>query len=159
QNAGVYAIRVSHIESKTGEVDGKKYQEIRHYATLVVRVLFKDRCGEGVEEDDKAKEDPAASKLLQEARAARARWHTFPGFTTDTEVNFNGKTSKGKAHVDSAGKVRLEGIDKDMEPWARRNLASTVGHRLDESATRNTPCAFIDDNKAHPLGRAIRVLN
>jgi hypothetical protein len=146
---GLCGIRTRHVEKKEGKHDGKEYKEIRHYATFVMEA----------QASAAPKEDPAASKLLQEARAARARWDKFPGFTADVEVNFNGKTSKGKAIVEANGKVLLDGIDKEMEPWARRNLASTVGHRLDESATRNTPCAFIDDNKDHPLGCAIRVLN
>jgi hypothetical protein len=32
-----YGIRARLIEAKSGELDGKKYDEIRHYATLVVR--------------------------------------------------------------------------------------------------------------------------
>ncbi len=34
--AGKYGARVSHIEPIAGELSGKKYEEIRHYATLVV---------------------------------------------------------------------------------------------------------------------------
>ncbi len=36
--AGQYVLRARHLEKKAGEHDGKKYQEIRHYATLVVQV-------------------------------------------------------------------------------------------------------------------------
>lgn len=36
--AGRYAIWARHTEAKAGEHDGKKYEEIRHYATLVVDV-------------------------------------------------------------------------------------------------------------------------
>jgi uncharacterized GH25 family protein len=35
---GLYGIRVRHIEAKAGEHEGKKYDEVRHYATLVFRV-------------------------------------------------------------------------------------------------------------------------
>jgi uncharacterized GH25 family protein len=151
---GLHSVRARHVESSAGEHDGKKYKEVRHYSTLVMQINERKAAG-----DDKPKEDPAASKLLADARAARAKWDNFPGFTADVEVNFDGKLSKGKANVDSAGRVTLTGIDKEMEKWARRNLASTVGHRLEDSAARNTPCAFLDDNANHPLGRAIRVLN
>lgn len=34
--AGKYGARVAYIETTTGELSGKKYEEIRHYATLVV---------------------------------------------------------------------------------------------------------------------------
>jgi uncharacterized GH25 family protein len=33
-----YGIRARFIEAKSGQLDGKKYDEIRHYATLVVRI-------------------------------------------------------------------------------------------------------------------------
>lgn len=38
---GRYGVRVSHFEPITGQLDGKKYEEIRHYATLVVELAKK----------------------------------------------------------------------------------------------------------------------
>lgn len=35
---GTYGIRARHIEASSGEYEGKKYDEIRHYATLVFQV-------------------------------------------------------------------------------------------------------------------------
>jgi uncharacterized GH25 family protein len=35
---GLYGVRARHIEAKAGEHDGKKYEEVRHYATLVFRL-------------------------------------------------------------------------------------------------------------------------
>lgn len=104
-------------------------------------------------------EDPAASKLLAEARAARAHWERFPGFTADIEINFDGQLARGKATVLANGRVGLERLDPEKEAWARRVLGTTIAHRLDESASRHTPCAFVDQELRHPLGRAIRVLN
>lgn len=34
----LYGLRARHIEQASGEVEGKKYEEVRHYATLVFRV-------------------------------------------------------------------------------------------------------------------------
>src|SRR5581483_7013956 len=31
--SGVYGLRARHVEKKEGELDGKKYKEVRHYAT------------------------------------------------------------------------------------------------------------------------------
>jgi hypothetical protein len=104
--------------------------------------------------------DPAATKLLADARAARASWHHFPGFSADLEINHDGKVLRGKVQVSAKGKVELSGFEENEDTaWARRTLASTVGHRLDNSAELDTPCAFADDNTHDPLGRAIRVLN
>jgi hypothetical protein len=104
-------------------------------------------------------ENPAASRLLAEARAARATWDDFPGFTAAVEVNLDGAVRRGRLHVDAKGAVRLDGLDKPHQAWARRQLASIISHRTDASAARQTPCAFADDDTSHPLGRAIVVLN
>ena len=37
--SGLYGIRVRHVEARAGEHEGKKYEEVRHYATLVFRVV------------------------------------------------------------------------------------------------------------------------
>ena len=105
--------------------------------------------------------DPAATKLLAEARAARAQWENFPGFRAKLAINIDGKVTKGTVEVSAKGKVTVQAADakpEDVE-WAKGELAQIVGHRLANSAGLDTPCAFLDDNKDHPLGRAIRVLN
>jgi hypothetical protein len=102
--------------------------------------------------------DPEATKLLADARTARANWDGFPGFTADVEVNVEGKVSRGTVEISPKGKVTLN-LEGDAKDWARRQLESLVSHRLDDSSTLTTPCAFIDSVTDHPLGRAIQVLN
>jgi hypothetical protein len=109
--------------------------------------------------EGKKEADPAATKLFAEARAARATWSNFPGFTADLEINHEGKVQKGKVEVSAAGKVTLMVPDPDASGWALRQLASIVSHRRDDGAAANSPCVFADDNADHPLGRAIRVLD
>ena len=108
---------------------------------------------------DKPAADPAATKLLADARAARATWENFPGFSADVEVNLDGKVTRGQVEVSAKGEVTLKLEKGAAADWARPTLRSIVGHRLDNSADLETPCAFLDDNAHHPLGRAIRVLN
>lgn len=109
---------------------------------------------------DKPKEDPAATKLLADARAARASWHNFPGFSADLEVNIDGKITRGHLDVGPKGKITLSGINNQaLARETSRRLKSIVDHRLDGGDDHKTPCAFADDNAHHPLGRAIRVLN
>jgi uncharacterized GH25 family protein len=158
---GVFGIRAKHVEAKEGELDGKKYKEVRHYATLTFRLRGPD---EGDRPPPPAKPtalkaDPEATRLLADARAARANWNDFPGFTADLEVNIDGKVSRGRVEVSARGKVKLDLGDEAAAAWARRLLASVVAHRTDNSADLQTPCAFADANADHPLGRAIRVLN
>lgn len=143
---GLFGFQVRHSE-KAGTHEGKEYKKIEHHASLVVRAA-------------PPKADAEATKLLADARAARAVWKDFPGFRADIEVNFDGKLSKGQVTVDAKGKLTFTGVDKEHQAWAERNLGSLVGHRLDSGLPpRETPCAFADDVKDHPLGREIRVLN
>lgn len=153
-------MRVLHVEAKEGDLGDKKYKEARHYATLVVQAGGeKEKAASSRAPAGKVEADPEATKLLAEARAARAQWPHFPGFSADLEVNLDGKISRGHVQVNHKGKVELELADSAAQAWAKRILGSIVGHRLDNSAAMNTPCAFADADKDHPLGRAIRVLN
>jgi hypothetical protein len=164
---GVVGIRARHVEEKEGEHDGKTYKSVRHYATLTVplgsRHAGRDEPatgaapGKGERPKAAGPADPEATKLLADARAARAAWENFPGFSADVEVNVDGKVSKGTVAVDAKGKVALQVDDPAAAAWARRVLASVVSHRL-AGPEENTPCAFADDNATHPLGRAVRVV-
>jgi hypothetical protein len=103
-------------------------------------------------------EDPAATKLLAEARAARATWADFPGFTADCAVNLDGKVTKGKVTVSATGQVKLDGFGDAPARWAQRTLGSIVGHRM-PGADPGTPCRFAGDDADHPFGRTVKVLN
>jgi hypothetical protein len=113
------------------------------------------------DKSDKPKADPAATKLLASARAARAEWKDFPGFSADVEINLDGRIVKGRAVVSAKGEVKLDlnFQDKGDDVWARRTLSSVAGHRLDSGPAAPTPCTFDDDVTDHPLGRAVRVLD
>ena len=56
----------------------------------------------------KLEADAAATKLLADARAARAVWKDFPGFTADLEVNVNGNVVKGRMSVNPEGQVTTQ---------------------------------------------------
>ena len=151
---GTYGFRARHIAASSGELDGKKYDEVRTYATLVMRLgTTKAASAPG-----EAKPDAAATKLLADARAARAEWAHFPGFTADVEVNLNGQVFHGKIQVDAKGKVTFQDLDPTAEKWAKPMLSSVVAHRLSGAADLETPCCFVANDVHHPLGREIRVL-
>src|SRR5262249_1055003 len=156
---GLYGIRARYVEDKAGEQEGKKYKEVRHYATLVMELPAASTSptpGAAIED---VKADQAATVLLADARAARATWENFPGFSADLEANVEGKVTRGHVDVSPKGKLELKLDDPTEETWVKRELGSVVGHRLADGAAPATPCAFLDDVKVHPLGRAIRVLN
>ncbi len=110
-------------------------------------------------ETSRAAADPVATKLLSDARAARALYHDFPGFRADVEVNHDGKRTQGQVDVSEKGKVVLKIDNADAAKWAKHTLESIIAHRLSSGPEEETPCAFADNDEHHPLGRAIRVLN
>lgn len=154
--AGLYGLYARYVQMESGEHQGKKYEQITSYATLV----FRSGAATTARETEKqAGEDPAATRLLADARAARAVWSRFPGFTADARVNWDGKVFSARVKVDATGKVTVEGVeDKAVESWTRRVLGSVIAHRL-PAGSLETPCAFADGETAHPLGRLINVLN
>lgn len=152
---GLYGIRTQRVDNAAGEHDGKKYKGARHYATLVVR----RGDSASASSPPAAEADPAATKLLAEARAARAQWTHFPGFTADLEINLDGRVTQAAVEAQPNGKVTVQTLDSEAGQWALRMLRSIVSHRTDNSAALDTPCAFLDEDTTHPLGRAVRVLN
>jgi hypothetical protein len=133
-------------------------------STLVLLLLLSVVVGVSTsklaaKEAKKPEANPEATKLLADARAERANWIDFPGFRANVTVNVEGKIHKGTVEVTSKGKVNLKLDGGEDKAWARAMLSSLVGHRLDDSTTLTTPCAFADDVTDHPLGRAIKVLN
>lgn len=152
---GVYALRVGHTVNEPGEEKGKKYASTKLYTSYA----FEHRDGTSsppvVAEK---KEDPEATKLLADARAARLLWNNFPGFTAKMTVNLNGKVFTGQVNVSEKGKVVFADLDENAQKWAKGVLGSAVSHRLGGAALE-TPCAFADQDQDHPLGRLILVLN
>lgn len=160
---GVYGLRVRHNEAKPGSHGGKQYDEVRMYLTYTFKygtaTAARSTPEQPVKVEDNTKEDPEATKLLAQARDARAGWKNFPGFTADLEVNIDGKLFKGSITVDAKGKLQLAELDQAAEPWAKRTLASVVSHRSGNAAEMQTPCAFADQDVHHPQGRLVNVLN
>jgi len=129
---------------------------------LIMGVLalgFASRTALGREKDAKSTADAGATKLLADARAARARYHEFPGFSADIAINRDGKVTRSQVEVSKTGKVTLKMDNNIAEKWAKHTLTSLIEHRLSNGPDTETPCAFVDDDTHHPLGRAIRVLN
>jgi uncharacterized GH25 family protein len=154
KHPGLYGVRARHVEKKEGKFADKEYREVRHYATLVFRVA----PSAGGVKQAKQEPHPDATKLLAVARANRATWDNFPGFTAEVEVNTDGVINRGTVVVDGSGKVQVTMSDKATHKWALSQLQSVVSHRL-VGDDRQTPCAFADIDVHHPLGRKINVLN
>lgn len=112
------------------------------------------------DEAKKPDENPAASKMLADARMARATMKSFPGFTADMIVTVQSKEQRCTIQVDSKGKVIIgDQLTGPIASWAKRILTSAISHRMGDPSAMKTPCAFADEDTTHPLGRLVTVLN
>lgn len=98
----------------------------------------------------------SAPDLLQRMLDARAVWHRFPGFTADLVIRMESASVQTRLHVNAKGELSFEVDDPTMTKWAKGWLKMIVRHRMPkEESTSNA--VYIDDDIAHPLGRAIRM--
>lgn len=142
---GRYSIYVQHNTKATGEAGGKKYEEIREFATIAFAWPLE---GQGADKD--------AVALFKQGLAARAVWKDFTGFSAKVAGDFDGRTFEGSVKVDAEGSVRLDGInDKPAADWVTGQLESIVMHRRPAAHDDEPVVRFADDNDAHPLGRLL----
>jgi hypothetical protein len=145
---GDYSLYTSFISQSPGTRGGKKYAEIRDFATLAFTWPL-----------SKAP-DPAAVKLFQEALAARAHWEGFPGFSAHIRGHMDGHAFSGPVSIDAAGTVNAAVKDEAAQSWVQGQLESIVLHRGAGSNARSTgktdpPVHFADSDLDHPLGRLL----
>jgi hypothetical protein len=140
-----------------GVLKVKNYEKIKDLPTY--DLLLKTDTTSSTVAGPKAEASPAATKMLKDARAARAIWEKFPGFSANLVVNHNGQITKTKVEVQENGKVTVFIDDADTKKFVREQVASLVGHRLGGGPAKDTPCAFADKNTEHPLGRKVIVLD
>src|SRR5262245_12943860 len=115
---------------------------------LIVSVAAGLVCGMYLKADDASASaaDRAATKLLAEARAARALYHNFPGFSADIEVNLDGKANRGHVEVSDKGKATFTLDNADAAKWAKSTLESIIAHRLSSGPDEETPCSFVGND-------------
>lgn len=148
-DAGRWAVRAGHIEAlKSGERDGKPYQETWHYSTLVLDVP---------REIAQATPDVSAAEALARARDGRAIWTDFPGFTAEVTLRAGGREASGKLSIDAEGNVSLDVPGSPLCAWAQEQLHSLVEHRMPDGEISTGDVAYADDDVDHPLGRKINL--
>lgn len=145
---GPYAIRTSHVEEgRGGDKDGAAFDDTRHYATLTFHAGRPSVT---------RTPDPQATRLLSEARASRAVWEDFPGFTADAVVHMDGQIVRGSVTVNRHGVVQLDLPDGAARSWVQHHLDQLVDHRM-PSGDIGDEATFADELVSHPLGRKIRL--
>lgn len=146
---GVYSVYTRDTRKESGELGGKKYEEIRDFATVAFAWPFERRGA-----------DAAAVALFEEAVAARAQWHAFPGFAARLEGNLDGRRFAGDVAMDARGAVTFADDVPDraeaVAEWVQEQLESIVQHRLARPASAAKPVLhFAEARDEHPLGRLL----
>jgi hypothetical protein len=148
---GVYSIYTRDTRKEAGEFNGKKYEEIRDFATVAFTwPLYREDA------------DAAAVTLFEDAVAVRAQWQDFPGFTAHIAGNLDGRPFDGTITVDASGQVQYSDSDANREEavqtWIEEQMSSIVLHRrarAKDQAKAGPILRFADDDQAHPLGRLL----
>jgi hypothetical protein len=147
----VYAVYTRDTRKESGEAGGKKYEEIRDFATVAFTWPLERKDA-----------DADAVRLFEEALAARASWKDFPGFRAAVTGSLDGRAFDGTVTIDARGKVTFAdsdpGREESVEPWVREQLASIVMHRVARPAAGEQPkpvLRFAEPKDDHPLGRLL----
>jgi hypothetical protein len=158
--------RIGYTIKGDGEHNGKKYDSVKHYATLTIPA-----AGGKVAAAEKTAVKPVSTKkettsaanakisapqLLADARANRVVWEKFPGFTAKAVISDNGTAHEAKVTIDSKANVSIEMADGPAKNWLTRYMNSMVQHRLPDS-NEHEDVAYDEDQKAHPLGTKIKL--
>lgn len=145
-HAGTWSIYLKHVTPTAGEKDGKRYDEIRDFATVCFTWPLAA-----------AQTDTDAVKRFQEAIAARAQWRGFAGFRAEVAGSVDGRSFSGEVKVAADGRVDLASDDEATRDWVEEQLGSIVMHRLPFSGRSTEPPRlwFADEDTHHPLGRLL----
>lgn len=163
--AGEYHLLAKHVdESDKGEIDGKAYDGNWSFATVTFDVADTTTAAtaattefaaatEAAKPDDK---DVTAAELLARARADRALWEDFHGFTADVKVHIDNQLETGTIEIDENGKAKFVGIEKNQTPLLRQQLGSMIAHRLPD-ASIGDEADFAQEDGLHVLGRKLKL--
>lgn len=139
-----FSIRARHIEpERSGELDGKSYSQAWTICTATVAL------------GDSSDEVPA-TELLSQARASRAVWEDFPGFTASLRLHVDNKSETGQITVDEDGNVELTGFATLADGFVQQQLDSLVMHRMPGSSFDDA-ATFAAEDGEHVLGRLIEL--
>ena len=143
-NPGHYSIYSKVVRKEAGELNGKKYSEIREFPTIAFQWPLGRTDG-----------DQEAVAMFQKAMSTRASWRDFPGFASKIAGEYEGRPFSGEIQIDRSGEI-VSKIDQEVAtPWVEEQLKSLVMHRM-ESSQRPTPVLrFADRDLENPLGRLL----
>jgi uncharacterized GH25 family protein len=143
---GRFAVRAARVEpDRGGQLDGKKYSQTGHYCTLTL----------DAPSNSTTPVEPSAAKALERARAGRAVWQKFPGFTADLTVYGESGDVSGKMAIDGEGNVSLDMPKSPLADWVQQQLDTLVQHRMPDGEVSEGDVKYADGDRSHPLGRKL----
>ena len=143
-SSGTYTVYFRSDLKTPGEVDGKKYDEIREFATLAFDWPL---VATGA--------DAEAVSRFEDAIAARASWKDFPGFSAQVAGQVDGRPFAGSVTVDAEGKAKAELDEPSAKSWVEGQIGSIAMHRIAQEPGDRPILRFLDDDEGHPLGRLL----
>jgi len=141
---GRYSVYTQAVLKQAGERGGKKYDEIREFATIAFAWPLENPKG-----------DSEAIRLFEDALSARAVWKDFPGFSAQLKGEVDGRPFAGKAVFLGDGSVNVQVDDPVARPWLEEQLSSLAMHRMVDGDDSRPVLRFADDVEDHPLGRLL----
>jgi hypothetical protein len=181
EGGGEYGLRARFTEDRAGQLDGKSYGEVRHYATLTFALpggaatagkaggkpaAAGSATAANLTTDQAApapqKADPAAYALLKNAHDARQVMPAdYPGFRAELVYQEGDKVYQGELiyHRQGETEVHLEGIDDKSLDWSRAQILNLVGHRRGGDFAQGDgryPLQLGPDD-GNPFGRRVEV--
>lgn len=165
--AGEYGLRARWIEPRTGEVDGKRFGEVRHYSTLTFTVDapvggVAVPASAAVTASAPAKADPKAYALLEAAHNSRQVMpDDYAGFRCELTFRDDGESWSGTLVYRRKGEteVQFDGLDAARVKWVRDQLLNLTGHRRGGSFSEGDgryPLELVPDSRS-PYGELILV--
>jgi hypothetical protein len=146
---GKYSVYTRRAVNESGEFGGKKYEQVREFATIAFTWPLERRGP-----------DTEAVALFEEALATRSQWKNFPGFKAQIAGVVDDRPFDGSVTVDATGAVNFQTSESTAEPWVKDQLESIAMHRIASSSDSARSDAkpvlrFADDQTQHPLGRLL----
>lgn len=155
---GLTGIRAETERKTPGVYEGKKYETIRHYATLTFPMTVGEAFKAGTKETKTA--DPAAWASLKGAHDNRLGWaKNLAAVDADITFNNNGKIVTGKAAYSPEKGATVDASDAsdDGKQWLVGQISNLMGHRRGGDFAQGdgkNPITFTKEDNS-PLGRQV----
>lgn len=159
---GLYGLRTRWIEPRSGEFEGQRFAEVRHYSTLTFQVE-QPAASENPTEAAATKPstaNPEAYSLLKAAHETRQVMPAdFAGFRCELILREGDHSWSGTVVYRRGAEIQVDltELDPDRREWVRDQLLNVIGHRRGgdfASGDGRYPLELAQDD-GNPFGRLV----